>query len=947
MSTGESSVTLLGSIIKQLSASSGDEKSRESEKKKIQQDLKNADEQLGTLVEENQEHLKKTIQSFGSVVTRVTACRSRIKVLHEKLVHCRTLLYCNRDDLKTHWQEGLECTEKLNLLDKIEKAVTVPEQLDKYISRKHFLHASRLLVETVKNLEGPLHAVDALRDLRASLNLRKAILHETIIDELNKQIYAEPQKSKKNVATDSNTAAFKRIFSTVKEPSRNELTIPVFKHTELYEDLQRDPGENVPLFMYLMVEALFELEKIPEAIESFKSRIKRDMMLVVRKVTDQVSKRAIEMTDVVAVEELVKKEYPEILVDLLDVAFDKFRVIALNHSILLVALDKAKERMNPIKTKDVSLYTKEDIWSKIQFAIKDMLEPYLGDQSIMNAQQTLASYGNSDGAIASFFTARKRLLGPNVTNQQKRTLFKFECSSSAEALHSYMREQDIASSLPEDTYADFIVWNTPQLLCKPQADNITAIFTPVMDFIKEIDRNTESTLGSEGVLHNFITEFVEKIFLTLTFHEVTEKASSVTKGHDALRNLCDSNAQKDLLLDRPLLKSTIVVFHIVQDLLTLMKKLPKYCNNFLEMINRILREYYDACYSSYKGVVVREADSSKVSKIISANWVRDDDIKRLLMTLPNWMHLHSDKVYEEEDEDMKSARDQQDKEASLLISNLEKQDIEKNQIIVDPFDIKALANLQESLEWLARHVKVFATNVSAKNTSVQITAGDETDNIIPAENLSNEHIRSLSLIADEFKDLAESILLVLHLEVRIHCFFFLGRAIKESSYVCNLDSIEVDIQIPQLSKDLKDIEEICSAALSYKKLRYIYHGIGYLMACIIIASTSYIKKINRNGVKKMCQNIFTIQQELTNITTRREWNLDLARQYFELLYAHPDEILGNINEQGARFKEQDYANALELLARSEIPFNEQMWKIRRNKLSEILKEKELEGKVIK
>jgi len=41
--------------------------------------------------------------------------------------------------------------------------------------------------------------------------------------------------------------------------------------------------------------------------------------------------------------------------------------------------------------------------------------------------------------------------------------------------------------------------------------------------------------------------------------------------------------------------------------------------------------------------------------------------------------------------------------------------------------------------------------------------------------------RSLSSIADEFKELAESILLVLHLEVRIHCFFFLGRAIREVS----------------------------------------------------------------------------------------------------------------------------------------------------------------------
>ena len=79
------------------------------------------------------------------------------------------------------------------------------------------------------------------------------------------------------------------------------------------------------------------------------------------------------------------------------------------------------------------------------------------------------------------------------------------------------------------------------------------------------------------------------------------------------------------------------------------------------------------------------------------------------------------------------------------------------------------------------------------------------------------------------------------------------------------------------------------------------------------------------------------------------WNFGTLSLSFlvTFLFFFLQEILGNINEQGARFKEQDYANALELLARSEIPFNEQMWKIRRNKLSEILKEKELEGKVIK
>lgn len=50
-----------------------------------------------------------------------------------------------------------------------------------------------------------------------------------------------------------------------------------------------------------------------------------------------------------------------------------------------------------------------------------------------------------------------------------------------------------------------------------------------------------------------------------------------------------------------------------------------------------------------------------------------------------------------------------------------------------------------------------------------------------------------------------------------------------------------------------------------------------------------------------------------------------------------------IHEQGSRFKEQDYSNALELLSRSDMTFNKDLWKIRRNKLSEILKELEIKS----
>ena len=42
------------------------------------------------------------------------------------------------------------------------------------------------------------------------------------------------------------------------------------------------------------------------------------------------------------------------------------------------------------------------------------------------------------------------------------------------------------------------------------------------------------------------------------------------------------------------------------------------------------------------------------------------------------------------------------------------------------------------------------------------------------------------------------------------------------------------------------------------------------------------KKINQNGVKRICRNIFAIQQKLTNITLTREAELDSVRQFYEL-----------------------------------------------------------------
>ena len=70
--------------------------------------------------------------------------------------------------------------------------------------------------------------------------------------------------------------------------------------------------------------------------------------------------------------------------------------------------------------------------------------------------------------------------------------------------------------------------------------------------------------------------------------------------------------------------------------------------------------------------------------------------------------------------------------------------------------------------------------------------------------------------------------------------------------------------------------------------QYIFEGVSHLVASIIIGSVQHIRRINENGVKKICRNVFSLQQTLTNITLAREPALDHARQYFELLCLTPE-----------------------------------------------------------
>ncbi|NXI80946.1 EXOC4 protein, partial [Rhipidura dahli] len=471
-----------------------------------------------------------------------------------------------------------------------------------------------------------------------------------------------------------------------------------------------------------------------------------------------------------------------------------------------------------------------------------------------------------------------------------------------------------------------------KFVCKPGARNITIIFHPLLRFIQEIEYAMELGPAKQCPLREFLTMYIKNIFLNQVLAEINKEIEGVTKASDPLKILANADTMKVLGVQRPLLQSTVIVEKTVQDLMNLMHDLSAYSDQFLHMVCVKLQEYKDTCTLAYRTIV-----QSDEKLVISASWAKDDDISRLLKSLPNWSNMAQPKQLrpkrEEEEDFIRAAFG---KESEVLIGNLGDKLIPQQEILRDVSDLKALANLHESLEWLAGRTKAAFSSLSASQTT---SPGQDSHGSLEHLPASEQILQSLSELARSFQEMADRCLLVLHLEVRVHCFHYLIPLAKQGNYaiVANVESMDYDPLVVRLNKDISAIEEAMSASLQQHKFQYIFEGLGHLISCILINGAHYFKRISESGIKKMCRNIFILQQNLTNITMSREADLDFARQYYEMLYNTADELLNLVVDQGVKYTELEYIYALNLLHRSQTGVGDQSTQnMRLQRLKEII-----------
>lgn len=161
------------------------------------------------------------------------------------------------------------------------------------------------------------------------------------------------------------------------------------------------------------------------------------------------------------------------------------------------------------------------------------------------------------------------------------------------------------------------------------------------------------------------------------------------------------------------------------------------------------------------------------------------------------------------------------REAEMLTSNLGEGGITQQEILADISVLKELAILQESMEWFSCRVSEFANELRRPLVNGMTTATAECAANVA---IKDGTIKVMTNLALEFDELANTCLLVLHLEVRVQCFHYLRSksSVRTNSYVGSKDDIlEPDRQVLVLTKRLSEMDEAFSATLHPRKTRVI------------------------------------------------------------------------------------------------------------------------------
>jgi exocyst complex component 4 len=405
-----------------------------------------------------------------------------------------------------------------------------------------------------------------------------------------------------------------------------------------------------------------------------------------------------------------------------------------------------------------------------------------------------------------------------------------------------------------------------------------------------VEQRPELTLDKflqEFILTKFITNAVESIKENARIHSSSvatgSKASQAAAAaaaaasfdssvniYDISKQLISLQKQKELGLSRPILESILLVFHSCTDLFNLIKDMNSYASEFTHAMYALIERHAAYCNQLLMSIVSSGGDDNPASAtyVYSMIWVQDEAIKTYFKQLPAFSSaiknrptpaaqlaassrntanissqqnhlvmsgLHGNNMstattnLDSQNPAVLAAKVQKEqfnvelwsKECETLIGNLNdvNRDLEEGDLITNYNFIEMIAHLHESSDWLIVQLKFIIGSLE------QMVKNPKTLN----NSLSLTELNRLVKQLDELDKWRGDTLLLLYLEIRVHCFFHLMNFIRQegnslgSVYAGDVDT-DPDECVLRMNRDLHRIYEHLARSLQESKVNYIFDG---------------------------------------------------------------------------------------------------------------------------
>ncbi|KAJ3011813.1 hypothetical protein HKX48_006633 [Thoreauomyces humboldtii] len=934
---------------------------------------------MDVIVNDYHQAFNTSIQTFSSVVENITDSQRRVHDSRKKLEDSKEWLQCKRFDLMHLWLKSIQYKEIARILDAIEDMQTTPDRLEALIQGKYYLTAVRLLLSAMRTLaEGECADIGALEAVKQKLQEIRESIHETLIEELHNHVYLKSAfslyrldaVSQKHVVTGHALPGHAghqpprfEGYSKGRGPSQAKTAELLDKKAkfaaeteteEITEDLETNPESDSFHYILCLMEALYLLGRLPEAMQLVKDRLPVELYYVVERTVQEADQEystpagagqdggkrtATGSTDPNFLGTDARTSDIRTLLKFLNDLFCKFESIIQAHSFVQGTIQSVRRR-HPEFQPD-GLYTLRDVWYNAQNELKAMLYEY-----VSNAEKK-TSDPNAVASLNDILKDKRRakiradnqslfhVIGADSTDMV--SVYK-AINSDAEAIlgedvaqarqidaQEVANQEEGTSMGIIDAYASNAVVTGHRLLIDADPYNVLIVFEPTSGFVRRMEELLKVKFGN---LKIFLDEFIISVFLPQMENRVLHFFQTYVNGIDAFNT--DFAVE---LSSYPLTKSAMALTSLIQGICRAMPKIPIHQGEAIRMIETVLRSYYEKCLSRFNALTSSNQPGADggYSSIISASWVRNADVSELL--------ARSELAQRENTKQGRDTSEMCHQQETFIELKLKKdRSFHRSELLLEQRTLQAIASLHHSMEWFHDHTCDFlavtpnepqasryvsgskATKWSRESLNEYFQLSSDSLPDLPVEfdenlviPLSAEMTKTFQGILANFQRLADLCLFVLRVEVRCHSMYFLDLALREGSYHLDDEAQEPDPYIGLLNVDLSTIEEAMGAVLKPRRTRFIFDGLAYLIGGVLCSNMKHLKRVNGFGVGKLVRNVQSLQQNLTNITSVHFKNLDRAREYFELLNLNSDGLFDHLQRNAGRFNFDEYKVVLDIL----------------------------------